>query len=105
SSRRRHTRSDRDWSSDVCSSDLGEAPSASGTTPSARSRVSSVFNVSGGLEPGMDFGPRFRIEQLLGAGGMGKVYKAFDKELSRKIGRASCRERVWRGVADGGLGD
>src|SRR5206468_5330295 len=24
SSRRRHTRSDRDWSSDVCSSDLGE---------------------------------------------------------------------------------
>src|SRR5206468_9093830 len=26
SSRRRHTRSDRDWSSDVCSSDLIEAP-------------------------------------------------------------------------------
>src|SRR2546421_6476965 len=26
SSRRRHTRSDRDWSSDVCSSDLGGYP-------------------------------------------------------------------------------
>src|SRR2546421_2252783 len=26
SSRRRHTRSDRDWSSDVCSSDLGDPP-------------------------------------------------------------------------------
>src|SRR5699024_1761826 len=26
SSRRRHTRSKRDWSSDVCSSDLGEDP-------------------------------------------------------------------------------
>src|SRR5216683_7301865 len=26
SSRRRHTRSDRDWSSDVCSSDLGRQP-------------------------------------------------------------------------------
>src|SRR2546422_1120810 len=26
SSRRRHTRCSRDWSSDVCSSDLGEAP-------------------------------------------------------------------------------
>src|SRR5216683_6966534 len=28
SSRRRHTRSDRDWSSDVCSSDLGAAVGA-----------------------------------------------------------------------------
>src|SRR2546421_1941910 len=27
SSRRRHTRSDRDWSSDVCSSDLATTPS------------------------------------------------------------------------------
>src|SRR5216683_4668989 len=31
SSRRRHTRSDRDWSSDVCSSDLG---AINGVTPS-----------------------------------------------------------------------
>src|SRR5699024_11475842 len=33
SSRRRHTRSKRDWSSDVCSSDLKLAPSAIPTKP------------------------------------------------------------------------
>src|SRR6267378_8323445 len=65
---------------------LGEAGSpAASTKPSSRSRGSSGLNVSGGLEPGMDFGPRFRMERLLGAGGMGKVYKAFDKELSRTV--------------------
>src|SRR5206468_7366819 len=34
SSRRRHTRSDRDWSSDVCSSDLGRAAMPKSAKPS-----------------------------------------------------------------------
>lgn len=42
----------------------------------------SVFGV---FEPGDELGHRYRIEQLLGQGGMGRVYRAYDKELERMI--------------------
>jgi eukaryotic-like serine/threonine-protein kinase len=54
-------------------------------TPTSFSRVGNRSTFGNAPEPGEDFGTRFRIEKLLGAGGMGKVYKAFDKELSRMV--------------------
>src|SRR5688500_20403371 len=68
SSRRRHTRLQGDWSSDVCSSDLG-------------------------------------FEELIIDGVNGFLVPRADPEslAEKKIGRASCRERVWNSVGAGSL--
>src|SRR5690606_40293608 len=93
SSRRRHTRFSRDWSSDVCSSDLRLVTVEVTLDPAALQRVPDptqdplvnvigplprdfVSSIAGWLEVTPDDGDALRVP-------------------IQEIGRASCRERVY----------
>src|SRR5699024_11708122 len=93
--RRRHTRSKRDWSSDVCSSDL---MALYGYTISTISKVTCSLRALGAT-------PKERGNSILPTGKVPlppKPYNGLSEGLSRlwlipmrskEIGRASCRER------------
>src|SRR3989440_9455786 len=83
SSRRRHTRSDRDWSSDVCSSDL-IAPK----DPEVGAGRVDENAVAGGAEAG-----NLRLDRALD-GLDAREPKPRRRLAHAQIGRASCRERV-----------
>src|SRR5687768_18409009 len=83
SSRRRHTRCSRDWSSDVCSSDLGVEAELVAQCDEALTRNAAPLEVverGGGPEVGV------AVE-----GGEAAVQDRIGPLL--EIGRASCRER------------
>src|SRR2546421_6029679 len=83
SSRRRHTRSDRDWSSDVCSSDL---ICSIVTLPLARGLNVLTGETGAGKSMLVD-----ALALLLGERASADVVRP---GAEREIGRASCRERV-----------
>jgi len=64
------------------------APARAGATMAASVGGSAVAPPAvslASLGPGSQFGPRYRIESMIGEGGMGKVFKAHDQDLDRTV--------------------
>src|SRR5690606_40726131 len=100
---RRHTRFSRDWSSDVCSSDLYGSRGTNGvvvvTTKSAARAGEGVFSVN--LSSGTSRFNQGNVE-LMNSAELWDLYQSFQNQdaIPPKIGRASCRERVTNWMAD-----
>src|SRR5256885_8185513 len=85
SSRRRHTRLQGDWSSDVCSSDLHPATTAS---PSWTAEENHVEEGSFRYWVDRNHGGPGGLARFAASNARGREAR------SQEIGRASCRERV-----------
>src|SRR5207249_9533828 len=96
---RRHTRSKRDWSSDVCSSDLLLVLDYEGRNKTVKASEMADIDQSG---TAFGEGPRvaaFKGEQAITSAMIDLVEgkkKTLGYVTGHKIGRASCRERGGR---------
>src|SRR5690625_7990095 len=94
SSRRRHTRWPRDWSSDVCSSDLERADKEL-----QRQRGEELDRVEARFE--LTKNPLRKLISIRQSQLVGMI--EFRRLIRTQIGRASCRERVWGSGGAGSL--
>src|SRR5205807_6631192 len=93
SSRRRHTRLQGDWSSDVCSSDLALQRAK---TRLARARIGGhEWYWPPGEYPGAFDAPADAVRLLAPFDPLVKDRVRFELLWGWEIGRASCRERGW----------
>src|SRR6185295_11934782 len=85
------------------STGASEVPETGGTAPTAEVGASPL-NASGPLNVGQSFSPRYHIIRILGVGGMGAVYQAWDAELSvavaLKVIRADRRSGTAKPAAE-----
>jgi HAMP domain-containing protein len=68
-----------------------QASGVAATTPIAGAAAGDV------LRPGSVFASRYEVKELLGAGGMGVVYRAFDRELQEPVAIKTLRSQALAG--------
>jgi serine/threonine-protein kinase len=71
-----------------------QASGGAATTPIARPSLAAASDV---LRPGSVFANRYEVKELLGAGGMGVVYRAFDRELQEPVAIKTLRSEALAG--------
>src|SRR5206468_9776994 len=101
---RRHTISDRDWSSDVCSSDLITAVPLRVLAGAVAKRLAQLVGAVARRIERDDERLVLRVDQVVGAGrsdlaDLGDARRGCESD--GQIGRASCRERVKRAEVGG----